>query len=270
MTYVNIPYRLGERSAAPLCRFNTIWKVEANHTYHSKQPKGFYCPGLFLTYEGEGRFTQVQSGESYRLTPGTYFLVQEKTPCTYTCQEDDWKFFYVDFSSLDMVHSLRLPIYEVIETGELEEAVLRCEQLIDNLIVQPTGCAYTANILLQELLLLFARERPAPEPFRRRSEIDKALYAMHRNIGAPLDLGELVRNSGMSRTTFFTHFRAMTGLSPNAYMLQLKLESAKASLDTTSLSVKEIAAALHFYDEFHFSKLFKSRYGMSPSAYRRR
>lgn len=40
-------------------------------------------------------------------------------------------------------------------------------------------------------------------------------------------------------------------------MLKLKLESAKVSLDTTSLSAKKIASALHFYDEFHFSKLFK-------------
>ncbi|WP_269432460.1 helix-turn-helix domain-containing protein [Gordoniibacillus kamchatkensis] len=64
-------------------------------------------------------------------------------------------------------------------------------------------------------------------------------------------------------------FRSRTGMSPSRYMQGLKLDSAKAALETTRLSVKEIAAALHFYDEFHFSKLFKQRYGISPREYRR-
>lgn len=266
MAYTDIPYRLGEKSTLPLCRFSSIWKVQANSAYQGSKGRGFDWPGLFVTYEGEGRYTMAD--RTYRLPPGTFFLVQEKIPCTYTCQEDDWKFYYLEFSSLDMVHSLGLPLFEVSATGKLAEAVQRCEQLIDTLIVQPMGCAYTANIQLQELLLLFARERSAPASFRR-SELDRVLHLMHRQIGQPLDLNELVKSSGMSRTTFFTHFRATTGLSPSAYMLKLKLESAKASLDTTNLSVKEIAAALHFYDEFHFSKLFKRQYGSAPSAYRR-
>jgi len=91
---------------------------------------------------------------------------------------------------------------------------------------------------------------------------------MHKNIDKSFRVDELVRRSGMSRTSFFTRFRAVTGYSPNDYMLMLKLESAKVSLETTSLSVKEIGSKLQFYDEFHFSKLFKRRFGLSPSAFR--
>ncbi|MFD0693193.1 AraC family transcriptional regulator [Paenibacillus sp. GCM10027628] len=266
MSYMNIPYNLGEKSAVPLCKFISIWKVQANHAYQVSKGEGFAAPGLFITYEGKGILTQ--SAERHELRQGTFFIVQESIPCAYRCQDDDWKFYFLDFSSLDMARFLRLPVGEVVSTEKVPETVQLCERLIDNLILQSAGYAYSANIFLQEVLLLLAREQSAPGT-TGHADLDKVLYYMHKNIDKPLQVNDLVQKSGLSRTAFFSRFRTMTGLSPSVYMLKLKLESAKASLETTNMSVKEIASALHFYDEFHFSKLFKKHCGLSPSAYRR-
>ncbi|MCF2938503.1 AraC family transcriptional regulator [Paenibacillus alkaliterrae] len=263
---MDIPYGLGEKSVVPLCKFISIWKVQANDAYQVSKGEGFNAPGLFITYKGKG--TLSQSTDRHELHAGTYFFVQEAVPSTYRCQNDDWKFYFLDFSSLDMARFLQLPVCEVVSTGKLAEAIQLCERMIDNLIAQPTGYAYSANILLQEVLLLFAREQTVADNFRH-TELNKILIYMHKNIDKPFRAEELVQKSGLSRTSFFTRFRSITGLSPSSYMLKLKLESAKASLETTNLSVKEIASGLHFYDEFHFSKLFKRSYGLSPSAFRR-
>ncbi|MCA0756442.1 AraC family transcriptional regulator [Paenibacillus sp. N4] len=266
MTYMNIPYGLGERSAVPLCRLLSVWQVQADDTYQVNKGEGFAAPGIFITYEGKGSLTQA--GARYELYQDTYFIVQKGIPCSYQCQDNDWKFYFLDFNSLDMIRFLRLSEGETAASEKTAEAVQLCEKLIDNMIVQPLGYAYTANLLLQEMLLLFARERSASEA-DRHTELDPVLYAMHKNINKPLVIDELVRISGLSRSAFFARFRSATGQSPGAYMVNLKLESAKASLETTSLSVKEIAAGLHFYDEFHFSKLFKKYCGLTPSEYRR-
>ncbi|BBH20097.1 hypothetical protein Back11_14420 [Paenibacillus baekrokdamisoli] len=265
MSYMDIPYRLEVQAAVPLCKFLSIWKVQANDAYQVNKGEGFLTPGLFIIYEGIGAFSQ--STERYELLPGTFFFVREAIPCSYRCQMDNWKFYFLDFSSLEMTHFLNLPICEVVLTGKMTEATQLCERLIDNLIVQPVGYAYSANLLLHEVLLLFAREQSVSET-TRHTELDKILFYMHKNIDKPFRIEELVQQSGLSRTTFFARFRSTTGMSPSNYMLKLKLESAKASLETTNLSVKEIASALHFYDEFHFSKLFKRNYGQSPSAFR--
>ena len=41
-------------------------------------------------------------------------------------------------------------------------------------------------------------------------------------------------------------------------------------LDCSDMKIKEIAACLGFYDQYHFSKAFYSQMGESPSAYRNR
>lgn len=266
MSYMNIPYGLEAHTDLPLCRFKSIWKVQANETYQVSKSHGFDAPGLFITIEGEGLLTQA--AERHVLHAGTCMFVQEGIASAYRCRHTDWKFYFLDFSHLDMARFLQLPVGEVITTGKLPGAIRLCEQLIENLIEQPAGYAYSANLLLHEILLLLAREQSAAAS-TRHTELNKVLLYMHQHMNKPIRIEELVQLSGLSRTTFFTLFRTVTGLSPSEYWLKLKLESAKSYLETTNLAVKEIAAKLQFYDEFHFSKLFKRRYGQSPSAFRR-
>ncbi|MBB6735153.1 AraC family transcriptional regulator [Cohnella zeiphila] len=265
MVYMNIPYALDDSVPVPAFRFQSIWKVQANDTYQAVQPRGFPSAGIFVTYEGRGTFTHPDRRDE--LGAGTYMIVPAGLPCSYRCEGGDWKFFFIQFDSLDIALQLELTVGRPAATAQMPEAVRLCKRLIDSLIVHPAGYGMAAQLYAQELFLLFGEER-ASAGRNRHPELDDVLFRMHRNIGRPLPVDELVRQSGLSRTVFFARFRSRTGMSPSRYMLELKLASAKATLETTDSSVKEIAAALHFYDEFHFSKLFKQRYGVSPRAYR--
>jgi len=265
MPIMDIPYPLDQQDDLPLCRFRSIWKVQADDSYLSDKPNGFSAPGLFATIEGTGRISMA--GDGRLLQAGTIFFADRGIPCAYRCLGGDWKFYFIDFDRMDLVRWLGLPVGEVSTSARISDAVELCERMIDNLIVQPAGYAFAAHHYLQELLLLFARERSAARS-TRYPELDPVLYRMHKTIGLPYRLEDFIADSGLSRTAFFSRFREMTGRSPVQYMLELKLASAKASLETTNLSVKEIASALHFYDEFHFSKMFKQRFGVSPRSYR--
>ncbi len=265
-SYMDIPYVLEDTAELPECRFRSIWKVQANNSYQSKQPDGFPSSGLFATFAGQGRI-ELPSGE-IELAAGSLLIVEPNKPCAYRCVNDDWKFYFIDYEDRGMTQHLELPHGEATITGKMSEIVRLCESLIDGLIVQPAGFRYGAHLRLQEMLLLLARER-SDSRGTRYPELDEALQLMHRNIGMALRIDELVLGSGLSRTAFFQRFREMTGKSPHRYMLELKLTSAKVSLETTSLSIKEIADALSFYDEFHFSRAFKLRFGVSPRSYRR-
>lgn len=50
--------------------------------------------------------------------------------------------------------------------------------------------------------------------------------------------------------------------------MELKLKKAGRLLDTTELPVAMISSSLGFEDQMDFSKTFRKKYGMSPSAYR--
>ena len=265
MVHMDIPYELDDSLASPSFRFKSIWEVRADESYHVVQPRGFGIPGIFVTFDGRGTVTLPD--RSHSLEAGTYMIVPAGLPCSYQCADGDWKFYFLYFDPLDLALRLKLPTDRPAATGQMPEAVRLCRRLIDSLIVQPLGYEITVQLYAQELLLLFAREQDASSR-NRHPELDDILFRMHQNIGRSVPIGELVRQSGLSRTVFFAHFRSRTGMTPSRYMQELKLASAKAALETTNSSVKEIAAALDFYDEFHFSKLFKARYGLSPRAYR--
>lgn len=61
-------------------------------------------------------------------------------------------------------------------------------------------------------------------------------------------------------------FKSETGDTPIDYLIRLRMEKAKALLEEDpSQSIQEVAAGVGYEDAYHFSKLFKKRYGISPS-----
>ena len=64
-------------------------------------------------------------------------------------------------------------------------------------------------------------------------------------------------------------FRDKFGVSPKQYLTRLKLDKAKNLLSSTDLPVVMIAASLGFPDQLSFSRAFKGKVGMPPTAYRK-
>jgi AraC-like DNA-binding protein len=137
------------------------------------------------------------------------------------------------------------------------------------MITQKSGFSYYVNHWFQEILLTFSSEN-AERIHVQDADLANVRFWMHQNIDKPLSVDELVRMTKRSRTYFFQQFKKMTGMTPTSYFLQLKLEAAKIALQTTDQTVKKISESLHFYDEYHFSKLFKREYGISPSIFRKK
>ena len=81
---------------------------------------------------------------------------------------------------------------------------------------------------------------------------------------------ELLEEIPMSYSKFRQDFKKLTGLSPNQYYLNVRLNKAKELLAATSLNINEIAYHTGFDSIFYFSKLFKKKNGVSPKDYRKK
>ena len=58
-------------------------------------------------------------------------------------------------------------------------------------------------------------------------------------------------------------------MSPQEYLLQVRMSKARELLRQTDLPINVIAREIGYEDPLSFSKIFKKRYNVSPLQYRR-
>ncbi|QOZ53955.1 helix-turn-helix domain-containing protein [Bradyrhizobium sp. CCBAU 53338] len=83
-----------------------------------------------------------------------------------------------------------------------------------------------------------------------------------------ISLSELANVAGLSRMHFAAQFRAATGYRPREYLLNHRIEQAKSMLTTTERPLAEIALAVGFSTQAHFSTVFKRISGETPARWR--
>ena len=90
------------------------------------------------------------------------------------------------------------------------------------------------------------------------------------NISAPaFDIIDFAQELGLSRTSLFNKIKSLTGMTPNNFMIDIKLKHAASCLKKNpNENVSNIAYACGFNTLSHFNKLFKKTYGLTPSEYR--
>jgi AraC family transcriptional regulator len=133
--------------------------------------------------------------------------------------------------------------------------------------------AESLSTALATRLLFVGRSLQPPSsmklsPLPRRI-LRRVIDRMEVGLDADLPLAELATESGYSRTHFTRMFKAATGQTPHRYLLELRLRKAQSMLTNRALPLIDIALACGFSSHAHLSTAFRSRFGITPSAYRR-
>jgi AraC family transcriptional regulator len=89
------------------------------------------------------------------------------------------------------------------------------------------------------------------------------------DLSGATPLHEIAGACGLSVSHFSRAFHKSTGLAPHAWLLQARVESAKAMLRSGDASLSAVARACGFADQSHFARVFTSRVGLSPGAWRK-
>jgi AraC family transcriptional regulator len=86
--------------------------------------------------------------------------------------------------------------------------------------------------------------------------------------GERLALADLARAAGLSRMHFAAQFRRTTGFRPHEYLLCCRVEKAKAMLATSAMPIAQVALAVGFSSQGHFTAVFKRFTGLTPRRWR--
>ena len=120
-----------------------------------------------------------------------------------------------------------------------------------------------------------ASSSQAAEPPRRTLRIyeDKlklALAYIQEHYAEPITIRQLAELCGFSQVHFMNIFKAAIGSTCIEYLVEYRLAHAALALQETDHSVTQIALDAGFQNTSYFNRAFKSQYGMTPTAYRRK
>lgn len=127
-----------------------------------------------------------------------------------------------------------------------------------------------AHFVAAHLLNRYARTRAPARPNTGGGRLDAVIDLIETDVAANLTLDVLAQCAGMSRAAFLRAFRARTGRSPHQFIIERRLEIAKTLLRKTRLPIADIASAVGFSDQAHFTRRFRQTIGTTPACYRER
>ena len=122
---------------------------------------------------------------------------------------------------------------------------------------------------LKEILLSICKRRRESKNTELNTPIKTALDYIGLHYKEAVTLEELADISGLSPNYFSSMFKEQVGETYIDYLTELRLMQAKELLLTTHRTVKEIANEIGYLDDKYFRKLFKNRFGVIPSQFRK-
>ncbi len=229
-----------------------------------------------LIYCVRGKGWCEMKGLRHEVGPGTLLVVPPGVPHRYGSQDDDpWTIHWVHAAGRNIPSilstlgcSAEQPLRSLLDDAQ---ALVLFQEILDTLEggYAPTQLLYAALTLshLMGVLILHGCE-PHPAAIRGGQKIDAAIRYMEQHLHLPLSVGSLAAMVNLSASHFSALFKKESGYAVMDYFTRLRMHKASQLLDTTDLSVKEIALRVGYADALYFSRVFRIVHDLAPQHYR--
>lgn len=144
---------------------------------------------------------------------------------------------------------------------------LRCRTIYDQLHFESLSIDILAEFLNMDAPLSTLGAKAGDEQSRRHRAVCDALDILQEEWATPPTIIELARRVGVNECYLKTDFREKTGNSIGAYVRKLRMEKARALIESGEHTILQVALFVGYSNPSHFSKAFKRQYGRLPSFY---
>ncbi|MGD9807168.1 MAG: helix-turn-helix transcriptional regulator [Deferribacterales bacterium] len=125
-------------------------------------------------------------------------------------------------------------------------------------------CEMLFRCILEEVFMCV--NRPQSEDAQELFESVSAF--IHENYMNEITVSGLAEQNGVNENRLFYVFSKHAGMGPGDYLTAYRLNRAKELLITTDSPIGEVASRTGYFDPLYFSRIFRKRFGFSPSAVR--
>jgi len=281
------PYELTYNDLNPRFLFSCLLERQ-------EEEQNYHCHDfieIVIILKGKGHFLingteiPITEGNVLLLNPGTY---HKSIPApSHTLTE-----CYLAFTDVEFVNTPKnfIPLFHGQKIlGKLPEKAKKeifqlCSAMNQESQSRNTGRYFMLKAYLIQVLCLLLRfdqqEELSDEHHMKGYEfkspnktyvVQQIMKYMESHYREKISLDQIAENMYLSPFYISKLFKSETGDTPINYLISLRMEKAKELLDRNpALSIQEAAAQVGYEDAYHFSKLFKKYYGLSPRYYRAR
>ncbi|MCI8623545.1 MAG: AraC family transcriptional regulator [Provencibacterium sp.] len=226
-------------------------------------PEYRYGPAIrehyLLHYVVSGKGVFEARGAAFPVRQGQIFIIRPGETTTYQADRNDpWFYRWIGFESgIELPLLLRQPVLDAPQCGHLFSALVDSENLQSGRELYLCGKIY-------ELLSLLSASSSSGSA---RDYVLRAKNYIESNYIGEITVRQMAGFLGLDRSYFSALFRSQTGRSPQDYLVELRLQKAAELIAVYGYRPGEAAAGVGYRDVCNFSRMFKRRFGVSPSSY---
>lgn len=211
---------------------------------------------------------KVKEGSVMMLFPGEWHRYK---PCKETGWDEYWVGFKGKMADNVFKENFFTPAEALLSIGFKEEIIALLNEIMEQTKKEKPGYQPLISGAVMHILgriFSICKQKKIQHEDLVQVVINKAMVVLRAKIHEQVKMEEIAAELQVSYAWFRKMFKLYTGIAPQQYCMQLKIERAKFLLNDLDKSVKEVAYELSFEYPLNFSKLFKEKVGLSPEQYR--
>lgn len=274
--YCVLPQSIQKRmSQHPLCKnlFLTEIGFEGDTSFRpfKKHTAGNHYMLIYVA-DGEGWYTV--KGKTYPVTENDFFVLSHEVAVKLgSSVHNPWSIYWAFFSGTQAtnIHQ-HLMGKNNLAPRKAKPLVGRIAQFNDilhhlELLENMENLVY-ANSRFYSFLCSFRLTILSSRRHAKKDGVIQSIEFMRENIHGHVTLQELADAAGLSVSHYCALFKKKTMQSPLNLYTSMKVQRACQMLQDRDQTIKSIAYSLGFFDQYHFSKVFKQIMGASPKYFK--
>lgn len=235
---------------------------------------------LHVIMSGEGVLDTGRTRKTLRA--GQMFLIKPGERIAYWPASDNpWAYCWMSFNgarAADYASEAGFTegIYAQACHVEPEQFFMLCDRLLNTPQLNKASALKRLGLLLEFIgLSIESADRRADHhslrahhPLYRKGEYVQHAIDYILNNYESVSVADVANYLGIDRSYFSSIFKQSQGISPNEFILQVRMKESSHMLLNQSIAVQDIARYVGYEDSLTFSKAFKRFFGVSPKYYR--
>lgn len=237
-----------------------------------------HLPSYLMKFTRNGSGLLNYQGKEYELHPGDIFLIDCQIYQHYkTISEEPWEMDWIHFngSNSDKLYQEFIkdgtPIFHTKQQPEENIIHHLIHRLIKNQTYTHARTDFSNSILIHELLneLILQKYELNFNLEEIPLHVTNLKKYLDNHFQQKITLDHLEERFHLNKYQLNKEFSRYIGIPPIEYLITLKISYAKDLLRYSDSTIQSISASIGVDNFAYFSRLFKSRTGMSPSFYRK-